>query len=129
VEDDASVREHTAARLQELGQVVTPCASARDALALLDDGQQFDLLLTDTVMPAMSGIELAAHATARRPGLRVLLTSGSAVEAMHHQDQASAGFQLLQKPYGKVELVQALGAAMADDRCLGEGGPGPLRGQ
>src|SRR3546814_19416825 len=66
VEDDDIVREHVAAQLRGLGYHVTLAGDGVKALALLDDGAEFDLLFTDVVMPGgMSWRQLSAQA---RPG-------------------------------------------------------------
>ncbi|MEX5748495.1 PAS domain S-box protein [Massilia sp. X63] len=112
VEDDPIVRAHIFALLRELGCEVTEASRAEEALARLADGQAFDLLFTDVVMPGVSGIELARRARAMRPGLRILLSSGYTFEAMQHQDELGAEVRFLNKPYGKTVLAQALSDAL-----------------
>jgi CheY-like chemotaxis protein len=59
-------------------------------------------------MPGMSGIELAHRARVLRPGLRVLLSSGYTFEAMQHEGRLAPAIRLLNKPYGKTLLLEAL---------------------
>jgi PAS domain S-box-containing protein len=77
VEDDAVVRDLTERVLGSSGYRVLSAASGDEACALADSlGDEIALLMTDLVMPGMSGRELARRLTERRPGLRVLFTSG-----------------------------------------------------
>lgn len=109
VEDDPLVREHAAHNFEALGYSVTLTASAEEALAALEAGPDILLLFTDVILGAgMNGIELAAEARKRRPGLRVLYTSGY-VPGDHgfpSPQEPEAG--LLRKPYERDELVVKL---------------------
>jgi CheY-like chemotaxis protein len=78
VDDDALVSAGTAAMLEDLGHIVQEAASAAEALALLDADRAIELVITDHVMPGMSGIELARRLRQSRPDLRVILASGYA---------------------------------------------------
>ncbi|MET0981374.1 MAG: PAS domain-containing protein [Telluria sp.] len=114
VEDDAIVREHILAQLRDLGCDVLTASNAGEALALLEQGRNVDVLFSDVVMPGMSGIELARRARALHPDLRILLSSGYTFEAMQHQGQLDPGFRLLNKPYGKNLLAQTLADVLDD---------------
>jgi CheY-like chemotaxis protein len=108
VEDDPTVRGFVVEQLAALGYTVAKAASGPEALMRLD-GDDVDLLFTDVVMPGgMSGFDLAKAATARRPGLRVLFTSGYAEEAMRQRGLLEPGTQLLSKPYPKSALAEAV---------------------
>jgi len=118
VEDDAPVREHATAQLELLGYAVTSVEDAAQALAHLDRGAPFDLLLTDVILPGgMNGRELAEEVRRRRPGTKVLYTSGYTESAIVHQGRLDPGVLLLAKPYRRTDLArlvrQALGAAGA----------------
>lgn len=116
VEDDPIVRAHVSAQLRELGCEVTAVSRPGEALARLANGEPFDLLFTDVVMPDLSGVELARRARLMRPGLPVLLSSGYTFEAIRHQDRLGEDVRFLSKPYGKSVLAQALADVL--------GGPG-----
>lgn len=133
VEDDDMVRRHVTGQLQTLGYSVVGAAAGPEALALLDRGEQVDLLFTDLVMPGgMNGRELAEAVASRQPGMPVLFTTGYAEHAILNQGQLTVGVSLLNKPYRLQDLAlrlrqvfqEATGAsASAADRS--EGGPAP----
>jgi CheY-like chemotaxis protein len=107
VDDDPLVLASTAAMLEELGHdAIHLVASGADALAVLERDGAFDLLLTDQMMPGMTGTQLAAKARALHPALSVLLASGYA-----ELDQAGgADWPRLRKPYDLSDLSAALAA-------------------
>ena len=79
----------------------TGAGSAEDALGLLRDGVEVDVLVTDHLMPGMSGAELAREARALRPGLPVLVVSGYA-----EVDGLPADLPRLVKPFRVAELAE-----------------------
>ncbi len=114
VEDDAEVATIVETMLADLGHRVTRADAAAPALALIESGAPYDLMLTDVVMPGgMNGVQLALKVTRIRPGLRVLLSSGYARDALD-KTLAEANWPLLRKPYTKAELDDCLRAALAD---------------
>lgn len=76
VDDDPLITLSTVDMLEDLGHTVIEANSAQRALEILETGQAVDLLITDHVMPGMSGIELAAAVHEKRPTLPVILASG-----------------------------------------------------
>ncbi len=114
VEDDAEVRAVALQFLDALGCDVTACASGEQALLLLTEDAGFDLLLTDIALGAgMRGTALASQAQQRLPELAVLLMSGFSAELLEADQNAPAGWELLQKPYSRAELAQAIGRALS----------------
>ncbi len=99
VEDEDRVRAVSAEALRDLGYTVVEAAGPRQALALIDAGQEVSLLFTDVVMPDMSGRELADIMRARLPGLKVLFTTGYTRNAIVHNGVLDHGTQLLTKPF------------------------------
>lgn len=105
-EDDDLVRDYLEGQLVSLGYRVTAVMSGPDALQALQSHTDFDLLLTDIVMPGgMNGRELADRVRATLPKLKVLFTSGYTENAIIHHGRLDPGVDLLSKPYTRVELA------------------------
>lgn len=107
VDDDPLVLAATTSMLEDLGHTAQVAASGEEAMALLRQHDGFDLLLTDHLMPGMSGVQLAARARTLRPELPILLASGFA----ELDDLAGTQWPRLRKPYGLGDLAAALAAA------------------
>jgi PAS domain S-box-containing protein len=103
VDDEELVRMSTADMLSDLGYAVVEAASGEDALRLVNDGERFDLLVTDHLMPGVSGTDLAREVRGARPGLPVLLVSGYAEHGAIDPD-----LPRLTKPFRKDELASAI---------------------
>jgi PAS domain S-box-containing protein len=111
VEDNAPLRRIVVRQLTELGYRALEAESASAALAILEN-TDVDLLFSDVVMPGeLSGLELARTAVAKRPNLRVLLTSGFPGTKIAGSLGEAATARLLSKPYRKADLGRALRAA------------------
>jgi PAS domain S-box-containing protein len=107
VEDDDDVRAYSVGLLRELGYRVIEAHDGAAAIRLLERPDQgVDLLLTDVVMPIMSGRELADVAARLRPDLRVLFTSGYPREEIAKDGRLEAGIDLLPKPFSYVGLAE-----------------------
>jgi CheY-like chemotaxis protein len=105
VEDDNAVREFTAEALRGAGWTVLLASGPADALAIAArESQRIDLLLTDVVMPGMSGGTLADKLAALRPGLRVLFVSGYSEEDVMGRGGLAPGRAMLEKPFTPTEL-------------------------
>ena len=112
VEDDDAVRQIAADALRELGYDVIEAPNGPAALDLLARTDRIDLLFTDLAMPGgMNGHELAAEALARRPGLRVLLTSAY-TDRFASGSAPRAPLRFLHKPYHEHELAAAVRSAL-----------------
>jgi CheY-like chemotaxis protein len=111
VEDDDDVRIYTVESLRELGYRVLEAHDGASALRLLERQETpVSLLLTDVVMPGMSGRELADEALAMYPDLKVLFTTGYARNAIVHGGRLDPGVELLPKPF----TFEALAAKVRD---------------
>jgi signal transduction histidine kinase/CheY-like chemotaxis protein len=111
VEDEPEVRNVAASFLETLGCRVTSCPDAEQALALLADAGDFDLLLSDIALgPGMRGTELARRAVVHSPELAVLLMSGYSSELLLGADgnAEAVGWELLRKPFARSELARAI---------------------
>jgi len=107
VEDEEAVRSLVCAVLRSKGYNVLEATEPFQALSLLDQtSQTIHLLLTDVVMPQMSGRELAGRLTALRPDAKVLYMSGYADDAIIRHGILEAGTPFLQKPFTPSALVQ-----------------------
>jgi signal transduction histidine kinase len=116
VEDDALVRNFVVAQLNGLGYKTIDAADSRAAMAHVENGAPFDLLFTDVIMPGgMSGRQLADAIAKRRPGLKVLYTSGYTDNAIVHHGRLDEGVLLLTKPYRKTQLAQMVRRALSGD--------------
>jgi signal transduction histidine kinase/CheY-like chemotaxis protein len=103
VDDEPLVRASTADMLVELGYAVTEAASADQALNLLDQTGGVDLLITDHLMPGMTGAELARAVRERWPHQRLLIISGFA-----EAEGLAADLPLLAKPFRQADLAASL---------------------
>ena len=117
VDDEVLVRMGTAEMLEELGFVVVEANSAEEALRQLEQGLEPDFMLTDHLMPGMTGAELIQAVRAARPNLPVAIVSGYS-----EVDGVPADIPLLSKPFRMAELVECLGALLpsASQQCVGE---------
>ncbi len=109
-EDDDSLRGFLARALERAGYEVTACSDGDQAMAVL--GEDWDLLLTDIVMPGADGIEVAREAAQRHPGLRIMFITGFAAVALAG-DRAPAGAKVLSKPIHLREIVSEVERMMA----------------
>ena len=114
VEDDEAVRRFATSALTRLGYRVHEARHGAEALGMLDTIGDFDLLFTDVVLPkGMNGRELAEEIKRRRPGVRVLYTSGYTADAIVHQGRLDPGVQLLSKPYRRPDLARRVREVLA----------------
>ena len=105
VEDDDQVRNVTADMLRELDYVVVPASSGDDALQQCQLQSRIDLLLTDVVMPGMTGQVLAEQVHLQRPELKVLYMTGYTRNAVVHNGVLDPGVAFLQKPFTADQLA------------------------
>jgi PAS domain S-box-containing protein len=109
VDDNAQMRRVTVRQLTDLGYRVREAENAVTAAKVLATDTPVDLLLTDLVMPGtVDGVDLVRWATATRPGLRCLLTSGFSDLAGGEGRLAGLRHPLLRKPYRQEELAHSL---------------------
>jgi len=125
VEDDPQVRQVTLKALRAAGYQVLAAGRGEEALALLRGHQgEVDLVVSDVVMPGMSGREVADALRVLRPGLQVLFVSGYTQDAIAHHGVLEEGVELLEKPFTPATLLARVRALL--DRVAGGASP-PLR--
>ncbi|GGH27204.1 sensor histidine kinase [Alsobacter metallidurans] len=112
VDDDPLVLENTAAMLEDLGHRVIEARSGREALEMASRARSLDVVVTDHVMPGMTGIELVERLNAERPGLPIILATGYA-----ELSAAAQSLPRLNKPFDQNALARAVDQAVQ--------GPGP----
>ena len=118
-EDHESVRSMAVMILEHLGYRVLQAGSGTEALKIWEDQPEgVDLLFTDLQMPGMTGLELAAALEAKKPGLKILFTSGSGSHAVETMLSSRQRLHFLPKPYTPAFLAAAI------NKSLGDGVPG-----
>jgi CheY-like chemotaxis protein len=117
VEDDAGVRGLALRNLRAQGYDVLAASDGREALALAESrGGDIALVVTDVVMPAMSGPELVTELHRRWPSIQVLYMSGYTGDAVVQQGVHTAEVAFLQKPYTPSRLAQMVRAVLDAER-------------
>jgi CheY-like chemotaxis protein len=107
VEDEGMVRDLARRALVQSGYTVMEAADGRQALAVSRrHAGPVHLLLTDVLMPHLSGPDLARQLTAERPGLKVLYVSGYTDDAFAAHGGSQAGLPYLQKPFTPQALAR-----------------------
>ena len=114
LEDDVSVRHVSVRVLRGLGYEVIEAATSSDARHLLAEkgGRRVDLLLTDLVMPQMSGRRFADALRAAHPNIKVLFISGYLEESLQPSDRCEPGMFFLPKPFDSEQLAAKVREAL-----------------
>jgi signal transduction histidine kinase len=113
VEDQDVVRSVTRRLLEAAGYRVIEAQGGEEALALQDRLSEVDLLLTDVVMPVLSGVDIAERLAERRPDLSVLFMSGFTRDEVLHDSRTDLPAHFLQKPFTKDQLIGRVRDALA----------------
>ncbi len=114
VEDDGDVLNLSSSIVEELGYKVLVATDGQDALVVLGEHPEIELLLTDIVLPnGMDGRQLAEEASKRRPGLKVLFASGYSRETIIHNGRLDKGISLIAKPFTFADLALRLRKELA----------------
>jgi PAS domain S-box-containing protein len=125
VEDESAVRAVARDFLQLFGYEVVEATSAEEALEVFESHRRsLRAVVSDIVMPGMSGVELARRLVALEPSIRILLVSGYAYDSFESADLAREGFVFLQKPY----MLEDFGRKLADLIAGSSVGDRPVRG-
>ena len=111
-EDEEAMRTYLTRALENAGYDVAAVDRGTAALPLLEN-EDFDLLLSDIVMPEMDGIELARRATELDPDLKVMFITGFAAVALNPDSEAPKDASVLSKPFHLKDLVNEVERLLA----------------
>jgi CheY-like chemotaxis protein/nitrogen-specific signal transduction histidine kinase len=114
VEDKEAVRVLTERILRDAGYAVRTASDGGDALARYDADPDFDVLVTDVVMPGVSGQELADAVRERRPGLPVVFISGYTEDHVVEDARRDGATAFVEKPFSADELLRAVRAVLEE---------------
>ena len=115
VEDDEDVRTQSVESLRDMGYTVVSASDGPTALAMMDGMEgEIDLLFSDVILPeGMTGDVLAERASASRPDMKILFTSGYARTSLVSDGRLKEGVNLLSKPYRRAELAEKIRSVLA----------------
>lgn len=120
VEDESMILGICKSMLENLGYQVLAANTPREALCLAKDNpEHIDLLVTDVVMPEITGHDLATQLEATRPDLKTLYMSGYTANVIAHHDVLKEGVVFLQKPFSKKELAAKIREAITQKKQNG----------
>ncbi|MBC8316738.1 MAG: response regulator [Desulfobulbaceae bacterium] len=118
VDDEEPVRSVVRSVLESLGYTVILAKNGNEACRIFEENNaNVDMLLTDIIMPGMSGVKLAEILKSKKAGLKVLLTSGYAEEIVRKKDLLKPDVEFLEKPIIPSLLTQKI-------RCMFDSGKG-----
>ena len=113
VEDETALRETTASILQSAGYLVVQAATATKAIQLAEThSAPIQLLLTDVIMPHMSGVVLSKRLKTTMPHLKVMFASGYGGDELAKQLSEATDAVFLPKPFSKDALLKAVHAIL-----------------
>lgn len=116
VEDEDMVRAVAERALARAGYEVTACASGEEGLAAITEGGEFDLVVSDVVMPGMDGPAMVREIRSRLPDMPVLFMSGYAEEQLR-KDIDIPNMHFLAKPFSVAVIADKVGAVLREARA------------
>ena len=109
VEDDENVRNFTIGALKKSGYDVISAKTAKEALELFEgENRNFDMVLSDVVLPDRSGVELIEQLNTLKPRIGILLGSGYIDHKAQRDNIEAKGYRFMQKPYTLADLLRAI---------------------
>ncbi len=105
VDDEDSLRTFALRALKKKGYDVIGCNSAENALDYIKEDKNFDLMITDMVMPGMNGAELSKQVKSLIPGIKIILASGYSEEIVKQEVENFEEFEFLTKPFSLSDLT------------------------
>jgi len=113
VEDDEILRALTVAVLESAGYEVFEVPNAEEAIGIVEKHlKSIDVVLTDVVLPGMSGRKLSQQLVALRPNMKIILMSGYAPELIERYGPLEPGISLIEKPFTRSSLLEAVSAIL-----------------
>ncbi|MGH7941365.1 MAG: response regulator, partial [Limisphaerales bacterium] len=112
VEDDSALRRLAVAILRNCGYGIQESNNAFEALELIRRNPNFDLVLTDVIMPLMSGKQLSDELRLQCPRTKILLMSGYTDDALAHHGVLDEGLLFLEKPFSPIKLARKVREAL-----------------
>jgi CheY-like chemotaxis protein len=117
VEDEEQVRDLASRMLESMGYEVVVARTPNEAVGLCESPERrIDLVLTDVIMPEMSGRELGCRLQALRPGIRLLYMSGYTADIVARRGILDGETHFLQKPFDRKALDEAIRKSLAESR-------------
>jgi two-component system cell cycle sensor histidine kinase/response regulator CckA len=114
VEDEAALLEVTHQSLKEVGYAILAAHGPAEAIRMSENHPgPIHLMVTDVIMPKMSGAQLAAHLSSQRPEMKVLYVSGYTDDTIVRHGVLDAGLSFLQKPFSPKTLAKKVGELLA----------------
>jgi two-component system, cell cycle sensor histidine kinase and response regulator CckA len=117
VEDEESVRQLVRELLEAQGYQILEAENGEEALRIAGTHSEIDLLITDVVMPGMSGRELSARLCASHPHTKLLYLSGYTEDAIVHEGALDPGTAFLQKPFTLQTLSRKVREVLGSERA------------
>ena len=116
VEDEKEILLFTSRVLRSRGYRAFEAASFSEAIEIYNANRgEFELLISDVVLPDQSGVRLAENLLSRDPDLKILMTTGYAGDKSRWEEISRRGWDFLQKPYTIVDLCKAVGEVINKD--------------
>lgn len=105
VDDDPAMLSFLSNALEKAGHTVTIKENGQDALDILQSDQDFDLILSDVIMPGIDGIELSKEAARLLPDLKIMFITGFSAVALGDKNPEKTGKDVISKPFHLSELL------------------------
>ena len=115
VDDEDGVRMVAARALKTKGWQVTECGNAEQAIEQIQKNNNFDLLITDMVMPGMDGETLIKQIKTAHPKIKTILMSGYSEEFARHGSEQNDAFEFLAKPFELADLIKKVKEVLEND--------------
>src|SRR5439155_14943893 len=116
VDDEEPIRDFVSAMLSSAGFICSQAASGKEALALLDSGEEFELMLSDLMMPEMNGIALLEAAKERFPDLPVVMVTAVTDISVALGAIRNGAYDYLLKPFEREQLLATVRRALENRR-------------